>query len=175
MKKKLSELVKCLAQLIFDKKGSNIIAIDVRGISSITDFVLIADGNVNRHVIALAKEIEKTLKEKGEKPTHIEGMQNGDWVVLDYFELVIHLFVPEMRQKYQLDQLWPDDPASIDCQVRHLVSSTVLTWQFQSRCLGWFLDPSVSINAQVDIASRPQAGGVRVHPPPRAALLVGHP
>ena len=73
MKKEPSKLVKRLAQLIFDKKGSNIIAIDVRGISSITDFVLIADGNVDRHVIALAKEIEETLKEEGERPVHVEG------------------------------------------------------------------------------------------------------
>lgn len=108
MKKDPSELVKRLAQLIFDKKGSNIIAIDVRGVSSITNFVIIADGNVDRHVIALAKELQDEMREEGEKPVHVEGLQTGDWVVLDYFELVIHLFVPEMRQKYQLERLWSD-------------------------------------------------------------------
>ena len=97
-----------IAQTIFDKKGSNIIAIDVRGISSITDFILIADGNVDRHVVALAKEIEGVMRGAGEKPVHVEGMQNGDWIVLDYFQVVIHLLVPEMREKYQLERLWPD-------------------------------------------------------------------
>ena len=97
-----------IAQTIYDKKGENIIALDVRGISSITDFVLIADGNVERHVVALAKEIEDIMRDLGQKPSQVEGLQNGDWVVLDYFQIVIHLFVPEMRQKYQLQRLWPD-------------------------------------------------------------------
>lgn len=100
--------VREIAQTLFDKKGSNIIAIDVKGISSITDYVIIADGNVDRHVIALAKEVEDIMRDAGEKPDHVEGMQNGDWVVLDYFQVVIHLLVPEMREKYQLERLWPD-------------------------------------------------------------------
>lgn len=97
-----------IAQTIYDMKGKNLIAIDVRGISSITDYVLIADGNVERHVIALAKEIEDVMRDQGQKPAQVEGMQNGDWVVLDYFQVVVHLFIPEMRQKYQLQRLWPD-------------------------------------------------------------------
>ncbi|MCP5505779.1 MAG: ribosome silencing factor [Chlamydiales bacterium] len=97
-----------IARTLYNKKGSNIIALDVRGISSITDFVLIADGNVDRHVVALAKEIEDHMRKVGEKPVHVEGMQNGDWVVLDYFQVVIHLLVPEMREKYQLERLWPE-------------------------------------------------------------------
>lgn len=102
------DCIQQIAQTIYDKKGENIIALDVRGISSITDFVLIADGNVERHVIALAKEIEDIMRDQGQKPCQVEGLQNGDWVVLDYFQIVIHLFVPEMRQKYQLQRLWPD-------------------------------------------------------------------
>ena len=103
-----SDWIQKLAQVIFEKKGENIIAIDVKGISSITDYILIADGNVDRHVIALAKEIEKTMRDLGEKVSQVEGTQEGDWVVLDYMQVVIHLFVPEMRQKYQLERLWPD-------------------------------------------------------------------
>ena len=100
--------VREIAQTLFDKKGFNIIAIDVKGISSITDYVIIADGNVDRHVVALAKEVEDIMRDAGEKPAHVEGMQNGDWIVLDYFYVVIHLLVPEMREKYQLERLWPD-------------------------------------------------------------------
>lgn len=103
-----SDWVQKLAQVVFEKKGENIIAIDVRGISSITDYILIADGNVDRHVIALAKEIEKTMRDLGEKASQIEGVKEGDWVVLDYLQVVVHLFIPEMRQKYQLERLWPD-------------------------------------------------------------------
>jgi ribosome-associated protein len=106
VKKDPSKLIQKIAQIIFDKKGTDIIAIDVRGISSITDYLLIANGIVERHVIALAKEIEERLLEEGESPVHVEGVQNGDWIVLDYFQLLIHLFVPEMRQKYRLERLW---------------------------------------------------------------------
>ena len=108
MADKSSSWIQEIAQAIYDKKGSNIIGMDVRGISSITDYILIADGNVDRHVIALAKEIEDVMRDEGEKPLHVEGLQIGDWIVLDYFSVVIHLFVPEMREKYQLERLWPD-------------------------------------------------------------------
>lgn len=111
-----------IAQAIYDKKGSNIIAIDVQGISSITDFIIIADGNVNRHVIALAGEIQDLMRGAGEKkPVHIEGQQNGDWIVLDYFQVVIHLFLPEMRQKYQLERLWPEGKV-IDLELKNTES-----------------------------------------------------
>lgn len=103
-----AELVRELAQALYAKKGTNIIALDVRGVSAVTDFVLIADGNVERHVIALAREMEDFMKKKGQKPVHVEGMGTGDWIVLDFFEIVIHLFIPKMRQKYQLERLWAD-------------------------------------------------------------------
>jgi len=103
-----SELIQELAQVLYLKKGTNIIALDVRGVSAVTDFVLIADGNVERHVMALSNEIQDLMKKKGHKNVHIEGMTNGDWVVLDYFEIVVHLFIPKMRQKYQLERLWSD-------------------------------------------------------------------
>ncbi|MCB1110558.1 MAG: ribosome silencing factor [Chlamydiia bacterium] len=108
MVKDPSNVVQEIAQTIYDKKGTNIIAIDVRGISSITDYVIIADGNVDRHVIALSNEVQNWMRNIGEKPVHIEGQQAGDWVVIDYFQIVIHLLLPEMRQKYQLERLWPD-------------------------------------------------------------------
>lgn len=97
-----------VAQTLFDKKGLNILAIDIKKDSSMAHYVILADGNVERHVVALAKEVEKKMKKMGERPSHIEGLQHGDWVVLDYFELIIHLFTPEMRQKYQLERLWPN-------------------------------------------------------------------
>jgi len=103
-----SDWIQRIAQTIYEKKGENVIAIDVRGISSITDYVLIAEGNVDRHVIALAKGIEHTMRDLGQKPGQVDGLQNGDWVVLDYFQVVVHLFIPEMRKKYQLERLWPD-------------------------------------------------------------------
>lgn len=101
------QLVSKIAQAIYDKKGMHIIALDVTGVSSITDYILIAEGNVDRHVVAIAKNIEKELFEAGfGHPSYIEGLQNGDWVVLDYIHVMVHLFVPGLREKYQLERLW---------------------------------------------------------------------
>lgn len=107
MKKQPENHLNTIAQAIFDKKGFNILALDVRGISSITDYIVIAEGNVDRHVIAIAKAIEDALHKEGEKPVFIEGMAHGDWIVLDYMQLMVHLFMPGLRDKYQLEKLFP--------------------------------------------------------------------
>ena len=107
MDKDPEALVSLIAQAIYDKKGINIIALDVRGISTITDFIIIAEGNVDRHVIAIANHIQKELfTAKEGHPCYSEGLQNGDWVVLDYIHAMVHLFVPGLREKYQLERLW---------------------------------------------------------------------
>lgn len=100
-------IIHFIAQLIYDKKGFNIFAIDVREVSSTTDYVLIAEGNVDRHVISLAEEIYQELKKRGEVPVHIDGMEEGEWIVLDYVDFMVHLFIPELRSKYQLERLFP--------------------------------------------------------------------
>jgi len=94
-----------IAQTIYDKKGINTLALDIRGISTITDFVMIAEGNVDKHVISLASAIVEALELIGEKPRYIEGWERGDWVVLDF---MVHLFTPRVRDKYQLEQLWKE-------------------------------------------------------------------
>jgi ribosome-associated protein len=106
MKKESIQLLNYIAQAIYDKKGFNIVAIDVRGVSSMTDFFLVAEGSVDRHVSGMARHLMQILKQEGERPTHDEGLKEGDWVVLDYTEIVIHLLTPQMREKYHLDELW---------------------------------------------------------------------
>ena len=96
------------AQIIYDKKGFNILALDVKDVSSLTDYVLIAEGNIDRHVVSIAKSIIDELNKTGEMPNHIEGLQTGDWIVLDYVNFMIHLFMPGLRDKYQLEKLWPE-------------------------------------------------------------------
>lgn len=105
MKNNLIALLNNIAQIIYDKKGFNILALDLREYSSITDYIIIAEGNVHRHVKALANEI---LDELDEKPYRVEGLEDSDWIVLDYLDVMIHLFVPSMRERYQIEQLWPD-------------------------------------------------------------------
>ena len=94
------------AQAIFDKKGSNILALDVHEISTLTDYVIIAEGNIDKHVIAIAHGVIDQLEKLGETPIFVEGIQTGDWVVIDYLHFMIHLFMPGLRDKYQLEQLW---------------------------------------------------------------------
>ena len=95
-----------IAQIIFNKKGSNILALDIRGISSLADFVIIAEGNVDKHVSAIASTIVDDLKKAGLKPSYIEGLQNGDWAVIDYLETIVHIFEPGLRERYRLEDLW---------------------------------------------------------------------
>ncbi|MDR2540002.1 MAG: ribosome silencing factor [Chlamydiales bacterium] len=95
-----------IVQVLFDKKGSNILALDIRGISSLTDFVIIAEGNVDKHVSAIASSIVDELKKTGLKPSYVEGLQNGDWAVIDYLDIMVHIFGPGLRERYCLEALW---------------------------------------------------------------------
>jgi ribosome-associated protein len=100
------ELLNAIGQALYDKKGLNILALDVHNISTITDYVVIAEGNVDRHVIALARSVMDALNDLGVKPLYVEGLQTGDWVVIDYLQIMVHIFMPGMRDRYQLEQLW---------------------------------------------------------------------
>jgi ribosome-associated protein len=99
-------ILNTIAQAIFDKKGMNILALDVRSCSSLTDYVIIAEGSVDKHVVSIASAVSKSLNEIGMAPCHEEGFRVGDWIVLDYINIMIHLFIPVVREKYQLEELW---------------------------------------------------------------------
>ncbi len=101
-------ILNLIAQTIYDKKGINILALDVRGVSCMTDYVLIAEGNVDRHVSAIGKAIIEAVEKIGETALHTEGVKEGEWAVLDLFDIMVHLFQPGLRDKYQLEQLWKD-------------------------------------------------------------------
>lgn len=100
------EILNLIAQTIYDKKGFNILALDVRNVCSMTDYVIIAEGTVDRHLRSLAQELNEVLIGKGLSLYKVEGAHSGDWIVLDYGDIVIHLFIPEMREKYALEDLW---------------------------------------------------------------------
>ena len=126
MKKNPKEILNLVGQAIFDKKGFNIVALDVGGISSITDYVIVAEGNVDRHVMAISKGIQETLCEVQEKPTFVEGGRAGEWIVLDYTQLVIHIFMPGLRERYNIEQLFPNaDLLELDIDVSNLESKAI--------------------------------------------------
>lgn len=111
------KLINLIAQIIYDKKGFNILALDVKGLSTITDYMIIAEGNVDRHIRAIANEIVDQLKKVNEKPFNIEGLEESDWIVLDYLNIIIHLFKPGLREKYSLEKLW-DNAKIIDLTIK---------------------------------------------------------
>lgn len=107
MKPSTRQQIDLVTKTIYKKKGRNILALDVRGLSSITDFLIIAEGNVHIHVISIAKEVINVMSEAGITPVCVEGLEDGEWVVLDFTDFMVHLFVPTLREKYQLERLWP--------------------------------------------------------------------
>jgi len=97
-----------------EKKGEDIVRLDLRDLEvSITDYFIICTGNSDKHVQALAESVIEFMERKGEKPITKEGIQKGDWVVLDYVSLVIHIFLREKRNFYRLEDLWGDAQAEI--------------------------------------------------------------
>lgn len=100
------DFLSSIAQVLFDKKARNILALDLAGVSSLTNYFVIAEGSVDRHVKALELAVKTYLEQMGYQLLHEEGQRTGDWVVMDYGDFMIHLFIPEMREKYSLEQVW---------------------------------------------------------------------
>lgn len=84
--------------------------LDVSGLIVLTDVFIIASGTSRRHVITLAEETEMTLKQYDRRPLRREGMEDGTWVLLDYGDVVVHVFDEETRAYYDLERLWADAP-----------------------------------------------------------------
>lgn len=94
-----------------DMKAEETVTIDLRGKSAYSDYMVITTGRVNRHVGAIADNVTKGLKENGVKSIHVEGLTNCDWVLIDSGDVVVHVFRPEVREFYNLERLWPQNPA----------------------------------------------------------------
>jgi len=93
---------------ILGKKALDLVILDVRQLTSITDVFIICSGRSNRQVTAIAEYIQVSLKEKGIKPLSVEGKKEGHWVLLDYGHVIIHIFYEPVRDFYDLEDLWID-------------------------------------------------------------------
>ncbi len=102
------ETAKLAAKVLDSKKGHDIAVIKVEDISILSDYVVIATGNSSTQVKALAEEVEEKLDEAGITASHIEGHRSNSWVLLDFIDVVVHVFSDESRQYYDLDRLWQD-------------------------------------------------------------------
>jgi ribosome-associated protein len=90
-------------------KAESIVAIDLRGKSSMGDFMVIASGRSDRHVGAIADQIQKHLKECGQARVRVEGQPQCDWVLIDAGDIIVHVFRPEVREFYNLEKMWSQD------------------------------------------------------------------
>ena len=110
----MDKLLDTIISAIEDKKGKNILCIDPKEVEgSITDAFVVCNAESTTQVAAIADGIEeKVLETLGEKPRRIEGMQNAIWVVVDYMDVMVHIFQTQAREFYRLDELWADAPST---------------------------------------------------------------
>jgi ribosome-associated protein len=104
------QLATVCAQIAADGKGEEIVVLDVRNISSFTDYFVILSGRSTRHVQALAESLEHELRSKRISSSRAEGLSEGKWVLLDFDDVVVHIFYHEQRDFYDLEGLWHDAP-----------------------------------------------------------------
>lgn len=104
---KLKDLI---IESILDKKGEAIVSLDLRKINdAVCDYFVICEATTTTQVKAIAEHVVENVREKGdERPWHKEGFQNLDWILLDYVDVVVHVFRSEIREFYQLEELWAD-------------------------------------------------------------------
>ncbi|MBN2464773.1 ribosome silencing factor [candidate division WOR-3 bacterium] len=104
-------LAKRAAAIILDKLGEDVVLLDLRGRSPLADYFVIATATSTIHAQAVAEAVALGLKREGERLHHIEGAENGVWILLDYFNVVVHIFSGETRQFFGLERLWGDAPS----------------------------------------------------------------
>lgn len=106
------ELAVSAATEAVDRRGQDVVMLDLQGLTSATDFFVLASGESVVQVKAIAERIEERLREEsGVRPWHVEGLRQGRWVLLDYVDFVVHVFHHEARAYYDLERLWADAPS----------------------------------------------------------------
>jgi ribosome-associated protein len=107
-----AELAKTVAGYASDKKAIDIVELDLRGVLGYTDYFVVCSGNTERQVKAIHDGILEGMKhEQGILPRRVEGLAESRWVLMDYLDVVVHVFTPQTRSFYRLEQLWGEAPA----------------------------------------------------------------
>jgi ribosome-associated protein len=106
------QLAERIAALASDKKAVDVVELDVRGVVGYTDFFLVCSGNTARQTKAIHDAIHQALKDDdGVLPRRVEGLREARWILMDYLDVVVHIFTPDARDFYRLEQLWGEVPA----------------------------------------------------------------
>jgi ribosome-associated protein len=101
-------LAQAAAALSLDLKANDVVILDLNGVSDVTDCFVIASGTSDAHVRSIAEHVMEGMKKQGSPAHHVEGMAQGRWVLLDFVDVVVHVFHPTLRAFYQLERLWGD-------------------------------------------------------------------
>lgn len=104
----MTDALKIAVNAADDKKAHDLVALDISGIAAFANYFLLCTGDSARQMQAIADEIEKRLKASGIRPSHIEGYRNSEWILMDYLDLVVHIFSKTARAYYDLERLWRD-------------------------------------------------------------------
>jgi len=100
------EKVKTCGMFAEDKKAKDVVIMELSNLTDITDYFLVASGTSERHVRTIADNVEIGMKEKGVKPFSVEGYRDGRWVIIDYRDIIVHVFLEQLRELYDLESLW---------------------------------------------------------------------
>lgn len=103
---RLPKQIECAIRAAEDKKATDLVALDLRKAAGFTDFFVICSGTNPRQIRAIADAVTEALAKEGVKPAHVEGYDGSEWVLLDYFDFIVHVFAPETRMFYGLERLW---------------------------------------------------------------------
>ena len=110
IQRKSDTLVKVIIEAIKEYKGKEVVSLDLRAIeTAVCDYFIVCHGTSNTHISSIAENVRKDVsKNVKEKPGHTEGENNKEWILLDYFDVVVHIFNKEKRDFYKLENLWAD-------------------------------------------------------------------
>jgi ribosome silencing factor RsfS/YbeB/iojap len=99
-------LAEVVTAALDEMKGQNITVLDVRGVTSVADTIVIASGTSDRHVKSLATRVQERAREAGQRPLGVEGERDGEWVLVDLGDVIVHVMLPRVREFYALEKLW---------------------------------------------------------------------
>lgn len=116
MLKASRQLALRIADILADTPAADTLVLDIRGLSSFADFFVICSGENERQLRAISERVQETLRDDGIRPQRLEGTPQSGWIVLDYNDVIVHIFDQELRDFYKMERLWAEAPRLISIQ-----------------------------------------------------------